>query len=80
MIKCNSVLIRKIVITEDFSLNEIFERRGRIYTFLNPVSYLLALEIKRYLVVSMAFLLMVQYWFPPYVYYIVNESQGVVLI
>ena len=46
MIKCNSVLIRKIVITEDFSLNEIFERRGRIYTFLNPVSYLLALENK----------------------------------
>lgn len=46
MIKCKSVLIRKLVITEDFSLNEIFERRGRMYTFLNPVSYLLALENK----------------------------------
>lgn len=41
-----SVLIRKIISTEDFLLNEIFERQGQIYTFLNPVSYLLALENK----------------------------------
>ena len=41
-----SVLIRKIISTEDFLLNEIFERQGQIYTFLNPVSYLFALENK----------------------------------
>ena len=41
-----SVLIRKIISTEDFLLNEILERKGQIYTFLNPVSYLFALENK----------------------------------
>ena len=58
-----SVLIRKIISTEDFLLNEIFERQGQIYTFLNPVSYLFALENKNYLVDLMVFLLMAQYWF-----------------
>ena len=46
MIKYKSVLIRKMVATEDYPLNEIFNRKGRIYTFLNPVSYLFALENK----------------------------------
>ena len=46
MIKCRSLLIRKIVAAEEYPLNEIFNRKGRIYTFLNPVSYLLALENK----------------------------------
>ena len=46
MIKYKSVLIRKIAVTEDYLLSEIFNRKERIYTFLNPVSYLLALENK----------------------------------
>ena len=46
MVKSNFVLAEKIVITEKNTLEEIFERQGRIYTFLNPVSYLLALENK----------------------------------
>lgn len=41
-----SVLIKKIVATDHYSLNDIAECRGRIYTFLNPVSYLTALDNK----------------------------------
>lgn len=46
MVKSNFVIIEKIVVTEKSTLKEIFERQGQIYTFLNPVSYLLALENK----------------------------------
>lgn len=41
-----SILIQKIVATDHYSLNDIAECRGRIYTFLNPVSYLTALDNK----------------------------------
>lgn len=41
-----SILIQKIVATDHCSLNDIAECRGRIYTFLNPVSYLTALDNK----------------------------------
>ena len=39
-----SNLIEKIVATNSSTLNEIVEAKGRIYTFLNPVSYLDALD------------------------------------
>lgn len=42
----NSVLVRKIVETDKLAIDDIFKTGGRIYTFLNPVSYLLALENK----------------------------------
>lgn len=41
-----SSLVQKILAAEFFSLDEVFTERGRIYTFLNPVSYLSALEHK----------------------------------
>lgn len=41
-----SSLVQKILAAESFSLDEVFTERGRIYTFLNPVSYLSALEHK----------------------------------
>lgn len=41
-----SILIKKIVGTDRYNLNDIAECRGRIYTFLNPVSYLTALDNK----------------------------------
>lgn len=39
-----SVLVDKIVKTEKISLEDIFKTSGKVYTFLNPVSYLTALE------------------------------------
>lgn len=41
-----SILVSKIISTESFSVNQIFENRGKIYTYLNPVSYLTALDNK----------------------------------
>lgn len=41
-----SILIEKIVATNSFPLDEIAEDKSRIYTFLNPVSYLDALDNK----------------------------------
>ena len=41
-----SILIEKIAATDRYALHEIAENRGRIYTFLNPVSYLTALDNK----------------------------------
>lgn len=40
----NSLLVTKIAQTEGTVLNHLFSQKGRIYTFLNPVSYLTALE------------------------------------
>lgn len=42
-----SILIQKIVATDHYNLNDIAECKGHIYTFLNPVSYLTALDNKR---------------------------------
>lgn len=41
-----SILVSKILSTESFSVNQIFENKGKIYTYLNPVSYLSALDNK----------------------------------
>ena len=41
-----SILVSKILATEGFSINQIFENRGKVYSFLNPVSYLTALDNK----------------------------------
>jgi len=39
-----SILVDKIVATEKRTFDEIFSDKGKIYTFLNPVSYLTALD------------------------------------
>ena len=41
-----SILVSKILSTESFSVNQIFENKGKVYTYLNPVSYLTALDNK----------------------------------
>lgn len=41
-----SPLVQKILSTETLSIDEVFTKKGRIYTFLNPVSYLSALDNK----------------------------------
>ncbi len=41
-----SILVCKIVFTEQITLTDILLKKGKIYTFLNPVSYLSALEHK----------------------------------
>ena len=41
-----SILVSKIISTESFSVNQIFENKGKVYTYLNPVSYLTALDNK----------------------------------
>lgn len=38
--KMRSILIKKILETNDVPIESIFEKKGRIYTFLNPVSYI----------------------------------------
>lgn len=39
-----SILVNQILQTEQWIISELFETKNRIYTFLNPVSYLTALE------------------------------------
>lgn len=39
-----SILVNQILQTEQWMISELFETKNRIYTFLNPVSYLTALE------------------------------------
>ena len=41
-----SLLVNKILSTEKYSVNQIFESKSKVYTFLNPVSYLTALDNK----------------------------------
>lgn len=41
-----SILVSKILLTESSSVNQIFNNKGKIYTYLNPVSYLIALDNK----------------------------------
>lgn len=41
-----SIIVDKILSTEAFSINQIFEAKGKVYTYLNPVSYLAALDNK----------------------------------
>lgn len=42
----HSPLVENIICTECLSLDSIFSEKGKIYTFLNPVSYLTALDYK----------------------------------
>ena len=41
-----SILVDKILSTENSSVHQIFETKGKVYTYLNPVSYLTALDNK----------------------------------
>ena len=41
-----SKLVESICLTNQYSDEQIFENRGKIYTYLNPVSYLTALDNK----------------------------------
>lgn len=41
-----SALVKNIISTDVFDIQDIFAHKGKIYTFLNPVSYLTALENK----------------------------------
>lgn len=43
----SSTLVKRIVSTETNNLNLLFTQKGKIYTFLNPVSYLTALDNKK---------------------------------
>lgn len=42
-----SILVDKILSTENYSVNQIFGTKGKVYTFLNPVSYLTVLDNKK---------------------------------
>ncbi len=42
----SSTLVKVIIKTNSNSLDELFKKRNKIYTFLNPVSYLTALDNK----------------------------------
>lgn len=41
-----SAIVKNIISTEKYTINQILTNEGRIYTFLNPVSYLTALDNK----------------------------------
>lgn len=41
-----SILVSEILSMEFFSVDQIFENKGKVYTYLNPVSYLTALDNK----------------------------------
>ena len=41
-----SILVDKILSTEKSSVHQIFKTKGKVYTYLNPVSYLTALDNK----------------------------------
>lgn len=45
-IKQLSKIIEKILDSQQYTDNELFSKKGKIYTFLNPVSYLIALDNK----------------------------------
>jgi len=41
-----SILVSSICTTNQYNLEQIFEAKGKVYTYLNPVSYLTALDNK----------------------------------
>lgn len=41
-----SLLVNKLLSTEKSSVHQIFDTKGKVYTYLNPVSYLTALDNK----------------------------------
>ena len=46
MTMINSKLVKSICLTDQYSVEQIFEEKAKVYTFLNPVSYLTALDNK----------------------------------
>lgn len=42
-----STLVNNIISTEKQTINQFLSKQGKIYTFLNPVSYLTALDNKK---------------------------------
>ena len=46
MTMINSKLVKSICLTDQYSVEQIFEKKAKVYTFLNPVSYLTALDNK----------------------------------
>lgn len=42
-----STLVKNIISTEQQTINQFLSKQGKIYTFLNPVSYLTALDNKK---------------------------------
>lgn len=57
-----SILVDKILSTESSSVHQIFGTKGKVYTYLNPVSYLTASTIRNCLVRWMVSLRMVGFW------------------
>ena len=55
-------LIEKIICTDFYNLSYILEKKGHVYTFLNPVSYLDALDNKDLFGEFDGVLQMVRYW------------------
>lgn len=41
-----SLLVNKLLSTEKSSVHQIFDTKGKVFTYLNPVSYLTALDNK----------------------------------
>ena len=46
MTMIKSKLVKSICLTDSYSVEQIFEMKGKVYTYLNPVSYLTALDNK----------------------------------
>ena len=46
MTMIKSKLVESICLTDQYSVEQIFEKKRKVYTFLNPVSYLTALDNK----------------------------------
>lgn len=57
-----SILVDKILSMEKSTVCQIFERKGKVYTYLNPVSYLTALDNKELFGKMMVYLPMVVCW------------------
>lgn len=57
-----SILVDKILSTESFSVHQIFETKGKVYTYLNPISYLAALDNKGQFGKMIAYFPMVTCW------------------
>lgn len=57
-----SIFVDKILSTDSSSVHQIFETKGKVYTYLNPVSYLAALDNKGQFSKMMAYLPMVACW------------------
>lgn len=57
-----SVLVDKILSTKSSSVHQIFETKGKVYTYLNHVSYLTALDNKKLFGKMDGIFAVVAYW------------------